>query len=203
MNYFLNVHQVYDINYALTTGGKLLFLCQEFEYSCKFVIPHLIANTSHSVMTLDKYIDILKENTNLFLGQLKSKSKDLWEKYYNKASYLDIQSAIESRNFICHNFFENMMSEIQGSTHFAEFRKVRKYATQTEALMEYFKQGSPMIQRRIKYKVAKNVILTHAKNLALGNYIISSIHYYIEEKEPFYITKKDYVEAYLRFVLSK
>lgn len=77
MNYFLNIAQAYDINCLLTTGGKLLYLCQEFEKSCKFVIPHMMAVKNFSNASLDEYIKVFQNHSKLGLGQLPPKSKHL------------------------------------------------------------------------------------------------------------------------------
>jgi hypothetical protein len=172
MNSFLNrFNKIDTMNDTFTFIGRLLFLCQELEVSLKFVIPIILFEEKGitNETNFDSMITFLKEKSAKFIGQLKTESRDI----FNEDDYKIIVSAIEARNFICHDICE----------------QIREFGGLTNITRVYSLMQSDKI---------KGIV----NDLALGSYLIMSIEHNITEKEVFFIRKEEYIDMFIKFAFN-
>ena len=107
MNSFLDGSYELDMmNDKFAFMGRLLFLCQEFESSMKFVISVFLFKEKGitSETNFQSMVDFFKKHSKKFMGQLIKQSQNM----FNENDKSVLHSAILARNFICHEFFAHI-----------------------------------------------------------------------------------------------
>ena len=111
MNSVLNrSHKLDMMNDEFAFMGRLLFLCQEFESSMRFVIPIILFEETGitSETNFQRMVDFLKKHSEKFMGELRKQAQNMFNE--NDDEVLD--SAILARNFICHDLAKQLYPHV-------------------------------------------------------------------------------------------
>jgi hypothetical protein len=217
---FINIQNIWNIEHALSIAGRILYLCQHFELTCKSLLSQLLSleptkTDGYYLQTIlnspdefkrefkrihDEYQKARTKNMELFLGDLRSEAKKKLEDKLTKNTLDLIGEAIKSRNYVCHDLLQKMIRDVGSSSHFYEFQQRNSYSTKSTALIEYWNQGSP--RYTLKYKFDNTILLKHIRNISIGDYHVTKIEHEIEEDEPFPLNESEYIKKIETFVLK-
>jgi hypothetical protein len=187
----------WDFNQALFIAGRMLLICQKFESTCKYSLSSLLPLLDEKEgFSLEEFIKKYTKNYRLFLRDLNNEAK---KSILSKGIISGINAAIKSRNFICHEFLNEI--NYNSDTYFTKFCKKEKFKTKTDALAYSLEFGCPSFAKK-EYKIDGVLLLEHAENIARGDFLVSKISYELSEKEPFLITEKRYISEIVNFILE-
>ena len=158
--------------------GKALFLCQHFEHTCKEIVMYLNLAKALSEQQLEFLSDDHKKYADklmaLFLGGSIKRLRKEFPRIGSDAEIGDIEKAKDSRNYICH---ESELDLI----------------------------GARFAPRGYRYEWQPNtdILVSHFRNIATGDYVVSRWFYEFSEKESgAFKVKDEYVESLIARFLN-